>query len=211
MEKPSLLLVGNGNMGSSFIYQLRHLFEITIVSPNTKPNFECAYFSCLSELTTHQDIIVFAVKPFQIQTVIKQLNQEAYSSKTKIISLLAGAKTNFFKSNLNKNCEIYLCMSNLPVKFGKGIVAVYGPKKLSFLENLGQVIYCRTESEIDKFTSIIGSGSGFVFEILSMYEEATKKLNLGEEVDIEKLIINLFEGTMDMAKERAKTGTRIIV
>jgi pyrroline-5-carboxylate reductase len=205
MEKPSLLLVGNGKMGSSFIHQIKHLFQTTVVSPNSKPNYECKYFSCLSKIDTLFDVIIFAVKPYQIEMVIKKLNTKAYNSNTKIISLIAGAKTDFFKQNLKSKCQIYLCMPNLPVKSGKGIVAVFGPEKLDFLNPLGQIIYCRTEDEIDKYTSVIGSGSGFVFHLLSAYEESAKQLDLGEDVDTRRLVLNLFKGTLEMAEKRMQS------
>jgi pyrroline-5-carboxylate reductase len=176
------------------------------VSPNSKPSYECTYFSCLSEVKTVHDYIIFAVKPYHIQSVIQKLNVDAYGSNTKIISLIAGAKTNFFKLNLKTKCEIYLCMANLPVKSGNGIVAVFGPQKLDFLQHLGQVIYCRTEDEIDKYTSVIGSGSGFVFHLLSKYEESAKELDLGEDVDTRRLVLNLFKGTLQMANERIESS-----
>lgn len=202
MEKKSLLLIGNGSMGSSFIKEIRSFFNITIVSPNSKPSYLCKYYKCLSLLTAPQDIIIFGVKPFQISTVIKKLNPDCYSQNTIIISLIAGANTSFFKENLQKKCKIYRCMANLPVRNGKGIVAVYGPEKLDFLEKLGQIIYCSNEDEIDKYTSIIGSGSGFVFHLLSTYEKATKELGVGKDVDSTELIMNLFEGSLLMARER---------
>ena len=206
MEKPSLLLIGNGKMGSSFINQIRHLFQVTIVSPNSKPEYECKYFPCLSLVKTPFDYIIFAVKPYHISMVIKKLNTEAYNSNTKIISLIAGAKTNFYKQNLKVQCPIYLCMANLPVNSGNGIVAVYGPEELEFLNLLGQVIYCRSEDEIDKYTSVIGSGSGFVFHLLSIYEESAKKLDLGENVDTRQLILNLFKGTLQMGNQRIQSN-----
>ena len=206
MNKKSLLLIGNGKMGSGFINTFRHLFEITIVSPNTKPAFECQYFSCLTQVTTHKDFIIFAVKPYQIKDVIQLLSPKAYNENTKVISLIAGAKTQFFLENLNSKPQIYLCMPNLPVKSGNGVVAVFGPEKLDFLESLGVVVYCKKEEDIDKFTSVVGSGSGFVFHLLSAYQKAAQGLDLGEEVDSQRLVLNLFEGTLQMAKLRMEKG-----
>lgn len=202
MEKPSLLLVGNGNMGSSFIEQIRGLFRITIVSPNSKPSFPCTYFDSLSKVRSLHQVVIFAVKPYQIQQVIKLLHPSAYDSQTNVISLIAGVKTSFFRTNLQHPCQIFLCLGNLPVSSGNGILAVYGPHRLDYLERLGQVIYCRDEVEIDKYTSVVGSGSGFVFHLLSVYERAAQSLDLGENVDTSQLVLNLFEGTLKMAKDR---------
>ena len=209
MQKQSLLLVGNGSMGSSFIFQLRSSFNITIVSPNSKPRFDCQYFTCLTQVKSHQDIIIFAVKPYQISSVLKNLNPGCYNEQSKVISLLLGAKTSFFREHLQNKCEIYICMPNLPVKFGKGILAVYGPKKLPFLEALGQVIYTKTEEEIYKFTGITGCGSGFIFHLLSVYEEAAKSFGIDEKVDTKQLVLNLFQGTLEMAVTRMEQGKEI--
>ena len=54
---------------------------------------------------------------------------------------------------------------------------------------------------LDKYTSIIGSGSGFCYSIFEMYQNSTENLQLENEVDTHNLIINLFEGSLELLKE----------
>jgi hypothetical protein len=75
---------------------------------------------------------------------------------------------------------------------------------------LGQIIYVNDEGDIDKYTAIIGSGSGFVFHILSVYEKAAKELGLGEDVDSRELVMKLFDGSLEMAKKRICGGNEKI-
>lgn len=213
MEKQRMLHIGYGNMGSAFLIPLQKskLFEITVLSPNSKPNFECFYYSTEKDLQVNQngkapfDYIIFAVKPYQIENILEELPPLLYNDSTKMISLIAGVKCEIFQAKLQGKPGIIRVMANLPVKDNQGVLAVYPSVKLEFLEILGQVIYCEEEVGIDKFTSIIGSGSGFCFHIFKAYEEATKKLDLPEGIDSKKLILNLFKGSLTMA-ERSDDG-----
>ena len=214
MQKKSLLLVGFGNMGSALLIPIheQELFQLSILSPNSKPSFECNYYSSPKTLreslqaNAHNssspfNVIIFAVKPYQIKAVLEAFPKEAYDNSTTIISALAGVKLQMFQQILHGNPKIVRIMANLPVKQKKGVIAVFPPSPLPFLQPLGQVISCEYEEDIDKFTSIIGSGSGFCFHLFKAYQEATQKLGLPEGVDSKTLILNLFEGSIEMAKQ----------
>ncbi len=70
-------------------------------------------------------------------------------------------------------------MTNLPVKVGKGVLSVYPPqKKLDILEKLGRTVYVPSEEDMDRFCALIGCGSGFCYNILEMYQNNSKVLNM---------------------------------
>ena len=149
-NKSKFLLIGYGNMGSSFVHPLRNLHNLTIVDRSKRPKFNCNYFSSISELSGDYDYIIFAVKPFQLMQALEDFKPEFLNKNTRIISLIAGAKSNIFHQKLGENVKVSLAMANLPVKVGKGVTAIYSDEKLEFLDYLGQTIYVGDENEIGK-------------------------------------------------------------
>lgn len=41
------LLIGNGKMGSAFINRISNKFDMTVISPNSKPNYQSKYYRSL--------------------------------------------------------------------------------------------------------------------------------------------------------------------
>ena len=134
---------------------INNIFNITIVDRSKQPKFDCNYHSSISELSGDFDYIVFAVKPFQLKNALEDFKPEFLNKNTRIISLIAGAKSNVFHQSLGQNVKVSLAMSNLPVKVGKGVTAIYSDEKLEFLDYLGQTIYVGDENEIGKFFNFI--------------------------------------------------------
>ena len=94
-------------------------------------------------------------------------------------------------------------MPNLPVKLGKGVVAVLSDEKLDFLDSLGTVVYVKNQDEIDRFTGFTGSGTGFVYHSLLEYSKAAKEIGVYRGMDkesAEDLTIELFEGALEYLK-----------
>ena len=150
-KKTKSLLIGYGNMGSSFIHPLRKMCRWTVVDRSKRPSFECDHLTSVSELDGDFDFIVMAVKPHQLKEVLELLDRKSLNPRTRIISLIAGAKTNFFRQILGDEVRVSLAMSNLPVKVGKGVTAVFSDERLDFLDQLGQTIYVSEEGEIGTF------------------------------------------------------------
>lgn len=146
--RQKLLLVGYGKMGSSFVHPLRKAFDLTVVDPVNKPTFECTHLSSVSELSGHFDYLIFAVKPFQLMEVLGEFREEFLEPQSRIISLIAGAKSHVYRQTLGENVKVSLAMANLPVRVGKGVTALYSDEKLEFMDLLGQTIYVKTEEEI---------------------------------------------------------------
>ena len=148
MNKSKMLLIGNGNMGSCFINQIHHLFDLTVVDRSKQPQFSCNYLSSVEDLNDKFDTIVFAVKPFDLHKVLKRIDKRFMNDNCRLISLIAGTNSSMFKNFYGEDIKITLCMANLPVKVGKGIIAIYSDERLDYLNNLGQTIYLNKESDI---------------------------------------------------------------
>ena len=205
MERKSLLLLGYGNMGSAFVEQIRDEFDMTVLSPNTKPEFDCVYVQDYSQLEGVFDVIVFGVSPRIIHQVLDQLGDKHHNEKTTFISLLAGKRVQLFKERLGPDTNISIVMCNLPVRDGKGILAVYPKTELPYLEKCGQVIYVEEEDDIDRLTVIVGAGSGFAYNLLEMYVAAALKMGLKTKVDMDKVVHSMFKGSLESYEKSTKT------
>ena len=199
--KKKFCLIGNGKMGSAFVNLIHKDFQMTVASPNTSPSYPCVFANDISEIDECFDYITFAVKPMVLPQVLRNIRKTHYHEETRFISLIAGAQSEVFRSSLGEQIKLSQIMTNLPVKIGKGIVAVYSDEKLNFLEKLGQVIYVPKEDDLNRFCAAVGSGSGFCYSIFEMYEEAVRKMGLGTEVDTRRLVLNLFQGSIDLLEE----------
>jgi pyrroline-5-carboxylate reductase len=197
-----MLLVGNGKMGSSFVPLLKNEFKISVVSPNTKPQVPVeAYFRDLSEADSLYDYVVWAVKPQVLPKVIPTLRPSTFDRNTTFISMVAGANIEFFRNSLGRDAKVVRIMPNLPCSIGRGIVAMYPHADIQFLEKLGKVLPVDVEEDIDHFTSFTGSGSGFCFSIFEMYMKSAKKLNITTKIDEYDIILDMFEGAIQLMRE----------
>lgn len=102
-------------------------------------------------------------------------------------------------------------MPNLPVKIGLGIVCVLYEEKIPCLEKLGKLIYVKSMEDLNRFTAMFGSGTGFVYHILDGYMQAAKQLDLqynkelqGEDLDYKSLVSLLFSGAIGLAENESE-------
>lgn len=151
LNRKRLLLIGYGKMGSSFVHPLRTCFDLTVIDRSKQPPFSCDYLTSISEATGTFDYVIFAVKPFQLMGVLEQFKSELLGPESRIISLIAGAKTRVYHQTLGDHVKVSLAMANLPVRVGKGVTAVYSDEELDFIKLLGQTIYVENEDEIGRF------------------------------------------------------------
>ena len=116
------------------------------------------------------DLIVLAVKPKDALSAEKSISMMA--PKTTILSLVAGI-------NIEKYSQphsIIRAMPNTACAFCKGITALYAEDHNSTAFNtannlftkVGHVLVLRSEEEMHRFTSIIGSGEPFLFEVVDI-------------------------------------------
>lgn len=198
---PKLLLVGYGKMGKAFLAPLENDFEVTVVSPNSKPAPHVPYFPSVSLLKDTFDVVILAVKPWILADVLPIFPKTAYTNNTTFISIITGAGIDYFKQQLGAEARVVRVMPNLNVEVGQGIMAVYPDLKVDYLSKLGRLIYCKEERDIDRFTSFTGSGSGFVFALLEMYQKGSHALEFTTEFDRRQVIIELFEGSLALLKK----------
>ena len=130
------------------------------------------------------DLIVLAVKPKDaLDAEIKILK---LCPKAEILSVVAGITLDRY-SNPN---AVIRSMPNTASSFGKGLTALYALNQESnafeaaqnLFSKVGHVLIMANEDEMHRFTSIIGSGQAFLFQVLNIYLKEFEKISTANPV-----------------------------
>ncbi|RZG47551.1 MULTISPECIES: pyrroline-5-carboxylate reductase [Acinetobacter] len=193
----NITFIGGGNMAQALIGGLlsRGLpaTRITVSDPVEKVR------ELLKEKDVHvtddnvaaikdADIVVFAVKPQVLGTVLKPLNG-LFSNKL-IISIVAGAEIKTI-SDLTGNNRIVRVMPNTPALVQTGAHGMYANEEVEtkdrelatqVLASTGLTIWVGTEAQIDAVTAVSGSGPAYFFYMMESMIRAGKNMGLDEKV-----------------------------
>ena len=134
------------------------------------------------------DIVVFAVKPQVLGTVLKPL-KGLFANKL-IISIVAGAEIQTI-SDLTGNDRIVRVMPNTPALVQTGAHGIYANAEVNakdrelatqVLAATGLTIWVGSEAQIDAVTAVSGSGPAYFFYMMESMIRAGKNLGLDEKV-----------------------------
>ena len=124
------------------------------------------------------DLIVLAVKPKDALSAEQSIFKIA--PKAAILTLVAGIGIEKY----SQPNAIIRAMPNTACAFGKGVTAIYAKDQNSvafkatnkLFTKVGRVLALQSEDEMHRFTSIIGSGQAFLFQVLNTYFQELKKI-----------------------------------
>ncbi|MDP8305790.1 MAG: pyrroline-5-carboxylate reductase [Candidatus Chlorobium antarcticum] len=140
------------------------------------------------ELAKGSNIIILAVKPYQIKEVLDEL-RPSLSPSHLLVSVAAGISTEFIRENTAKDTRVIRVMPNTPAFFGEGMSAVCKGKNAtredsdivcSLMGAIGRVALLE-ESQMDAATALSGSGPAYMFHILASLAEGGAKCGLTRE------------------------------
>jgi pyrroline-5-carboxylate reductase len=148
-----------------------------------------ASFECLSDNIF--DLIVLAVKPKDALAVAQKI--EDLSPNSTILTVVAGIGISKYPTS----ASIIRSMPNTASAYNKGITALYAEdhqtpafkNACGLFERVGHIMVMDNEDDIHAFTSIIGSGQAFLFQVLNVYLGELKAINKGSD----EHAINIFQ------------------
>jgi pyrroline-5-carboxylate reductase len=162
-----------------------------------------ASFGCISENTF--DLIVLAVKPKDAIAVAQKIEDLAPHST--ILTVVAGIGISKYPTS----ASIIRSMPNTASAYNKGITAIYAEDQqtpafknaCSLFERVGHIMVMEREDDIHSFTSIIGSGQAFLFQVLNVYLGELKAINNGNDEHAINIFKDFVSSLGDLfAKER---------
>ena len=130
------------------------------------------------------DLIILAVKPKDALSAEQNISKMA--PNTVILSVVAGIGIEKY----SQPNAIIRAMPNTACAFRKGVTALYAEDQNSDAFNaannlftkVGHVLALQSEDEMHRFTSIIGSGQAFLFQVLNTYLQELEKIASTDQV-----------------------------
>jgi pyrroline-5-carboxylate reductase len=197
-EKP-ILLIGAGRMGGALLagWVKRKIAPIAIVEP--KPSAALIKRAKKAKITIHASLTeapgdvracIVALKPQLLRTEAVHLKSIAQSGAL-MISIAAGTSIASLTKAWGRSAHIVRAMPNTPGAIGRGISALYAPKKVtdseraladSLLAALGETVWVGREPLIDAATAVSGSGPAYVFHMVEAMAEAGRAEGLPRDV-----------------------------
>lgn len=154
------------------------------------------------------DIIILAVKPIAMSTVLKEIIPHIPSNSL-LISVAAGLSLSWFsKQGLNQQALIRT-MPNTPAAVGLAATPMIANSFTSIeqrkcaesiFKNIGLTTWAKTEEEMDTFTALSGSGPAYVFLFMEAMINAAISLGLEESV-AKEFTLQTIMGALKLAQD----------
>ncbi len=206
-------IIGGGNMGEAILSSIR---QKCFVSVTEKDSSRSEYLRLnykgnvvdLPELISSSDIIIIALKPQDIEPVLKEMSPLLDKDKL-IISIAAGITTAYLEKNLGKKVKVIRAMPNMPAMIGEGITAVSAGKYVKdadiesarkIFDHLGKTVVVN-EDLMDAVTAVSGSGPAYVFFFLECLIKSAQTLGLKEDL-CKELVLTTFIGSIHLLEKQ---------
>jgi len=215
--KPSILVVGCGNMGSAMVRGLcldkwntkyEFLLYDTVHSKASllATDLGLSALSTLREVQSEPFLVLLAVKPHQIESVCQEL---VGFQKSIFMSVAASISLERLQRYLGQNKPIVRVMPNLGVEVGEGVLAIgFNPllteenrEDLLFLFSSLGWVFEADEKDFDQITALSGSGPGLTAVFVEAMMDAGVNIGIPWEKSL-KLVIQTILGTATWLKTR---------
>lgn len=200
MKDCKLTFIGGGNMARSLIGGLiandfnAHHIHVADPDPLCLQSLTEKYavntYSSNIKAAQGCDALILAVKPQQLQSVVKQL-APYWSADTLLISIAAGIRLDNISRWLEQdNAAIVRAMPNTPSLVQAGAAALYANENViteqhelaeSILRSVGLALWVNDEAELDAVTALSGSGPAYFFLVMEAMEFAAVEMGLTPE------------------------------
>ena len=145
------------------------------------------------------NLIILAVKPKDALSAEQNISKMA--PNTAILSVVAGIGIEKY----SQPNAIIRAMPNTACAFRKGVTALYAEDQNSdafnaannLFSKVGHVLALQSEDEMHRFTSIIGSGQAFLFQVLNTYLQELEKIASTDQVAAKSMFQDFISSLSD--------------
>lgn len=185
--------VGSGNMGGAILEGWRaaglNLGAITIVRPSGTLTEGTRTVTNFAEAGPPPRLVVLGFKPQKLSDIAPDL-RKWLSSKTVVVSLLAGVETASLRQRFPGVAAIVRAMPNLPVAVRRGVTGLFSPdadpqtqQEINDLFTaLGFAIWMADEARLAALGSVAGAGPAYVARFIAALAKAGEKRGLSPEI-----------------------------
>lgn len=136
------------------------------------------------------DVVILAVKPQVISSVVMDLAQAVQRHRPLVISIAAGIREQELLAWLGGEVSLVRAMPNTPAMLQAGATALHRSSLVSdeqaglaesILRAVGLIQWVPEEAMLDAVTALSGSGPAYFFLLMEIMEEVAIELGLPEE------------------------------
>lgn len=208
-------IIGCGNMGEAIFSRLAQVADKStalMVSEMDAARRDAimAKYKIIVEVDNnyvvkYSDIIILAVKPKDLESVLTQEVCCGISPSKLLISIVAGITTKHIESVVGKDIPVIRVMPNMPAIIGEAISSISAGASATkehmdatreIFSMIGDVVEV-DEKMVDAVTAISGSGPAYFFCFIEMLIDAAKKLKLDPKT-AEMLVVKTAIGSVKL-------------
>jgi pyrroline-5-carboxylate reductase len=157
-------------------------------------------------------VIVVAVKPQNVNEVLRPLAAEFARTRPLVLSVAAGIRVAALQQWCGPEVPVVRAMPNRPALLGAGVTGLYVPEGIAaahaqlaeqVLRSVGEVVRVESEGALDVVTALSGSGPAYFFLLAELMAAAGTALGLSAQAAL-ALSVATLHGAGELA--RSSTG-----
>lgn len=215
--------LGAGNMGEAMIRGIlaaklfpRTALKVLDARPGRgeelRARFGVGVAQDVARLVRGCGTVVFAVKPGDVPSVLREVAAAGPPRDTLFITIAAGVKTSVFRAALGEKARIVRAMPNTPAQVGAGCTGLFYTDPVAraqrgrareIFASFGTVAEFRREELLDVVTALSGSGPAYAFLFIEALADGAVRAGMGRE-DALLLAAATVEGAARMVRETGK-------
>jgi len=185
--------VGCGNMAGAILEGWRaaeiDLSPVTVIRPSGKAVDGVRVVSSVADAGPPPKLVVLGFKPQKLNDVAPELRQRL-SSRTVIVSMLAGVQCEALRERFPGAGAIIRAMPNLPVAVRRGVTGLYSSdldevareEIGNLFSALGFAMWMADEGRLAALGSVAGAGPAYVARFIAALTKAGVNRGLSEEI-----------------------------
>jgi pyrroline-5-carboxylate reductase len=215
-QKKTITIIGAGNIGGALVTGLveagcdpTNLWitantDTHLIPLQQKLNINISQDNILA--ASKADVLILAVKPQILHSVLQTLSSTVQASKPLLISIAAGFSENHLCQQLGER-PIIRAMPNLPIRVRAGVTALHAnnlateqQKEIAehIFNAVGTIVWLDKESDINIVSALSGSGPAYFFRLMQVLQNMGVAQGLSEDIT-RKLITQTALGSAHMA------------
>lgn len=209
----NICFIGFGNIAQAIARGLvkQGSFTITAASPSLpigSNKDQIKTFNDNKDAIRGADLIILAVKPAQMGTVLDEINT-VLPAQSLLISVAAGLSLDWFAKRLSHPQALIRAMPNTPAAVGLAATPMYANKQTkleqkkwaeSIFSSIGITTWVDDERHMDSFTALSGSGPAYVLLFMEAMVKAACDLGLKEDI-ARAFTLQTLKGTLQLAEQ----------
>lgn len=160
------------------------------------------------EAVAAASLIVVAVKPADVARALRRLESVLRERRPVVLSIAAGVRIDTLERLCGRGVPVVRAMPNRPALVGAGATGLYAPPHTEsvhcdaaarVMQSVGEIVWLRSEDELDVVTALSGSGPAYFFLLAEWMMQGAVELGL-DPVSARRLALATLHGAGELAR-----------